>query len=293
MGNRRRRLHARGERIAWQKNRAGVRRPRYADRKGNFARRGSHRDPLDERETVRRARFEILGQPGCSERPVRCAGNCDGERARRASGQPDRGVRASSSGDRASGADRRGNSSMQAVDADRLDARETECQACTRPTAARATTRESVNTTNSSRAQTCEESVACKLEARATVHRERGRDGPISWGTARWASSRRQTHRVGNQAVGACDTNSCAWRNHVMRASWDADRRSGNRTASVSKTKSSFGQPKGDKVVRTKSPCRYSSTRDDVRRDARGDSGNWIDAGSGSKARRVGNCAHE
>jgi hypothetical protein len=71
---------------------------------------------------------------------------------------------------------------------------------------------------------TGEESVACKLEARATVQRERGRDGPISWGTARMGSSRRQTHRVGNQAVGACDTNSCAWRNHVMRASWDADR---------------------------------------------------------------------
>ena len=78
-----------------------------------------------------------------------------------------------------------------------------------------------MNTTHSSTAQTAEESVERKLEARATASRERGRDGPSPRGTASSASSRKQTHRVGNQAVRACDTNSFAWRNHAGRASWD------------------------------------------------------------------------
>jgi hypothetical protein len=56
---------------------------------------------------------------------------------------------------------------------------------------------------------TGEESVERKLEARATANRERGRDEAASRGTARTPSSRKQTHRVGNQAVRACDTNSC------------------------------------------------------------------------------------
>jgi len=105
--------------------------------------------------------------------------------------------------------------------------------------------------------QAAGESVERKLEARATAQRERGRDEPISWGTADSASSRKQTHRVGNQAVRACDTNSFAWRKPCGESVVGRVGRSGNRAARSSETKSLFGKPEGGSVVRTESPCRY------------------------------------
>jgi hypothetical protein len=100
---------------------------------------------------------------------------------------------------------------MQAVDADRLDARETECQACTRPTLARATARESVNTTNSSPAQPakrawransrhgqpCSESVDATDRSRGAPREwARREDKLIAWATRRWERAT-QTHARG------------------------------------------------------------------------------------------------
>lgn len=60
-----------------------------------------------------------------------------------------------------------------------------------------------------------------KRRARATETGERGRDGPELWGTAGKATSRKQTHGVGNQAMSALRNKLTAWRNQAERASWE------------------------------------------------------------------------
>jgi hypothetical protein len=267
----------------------------------------SHRDPLVAQATARRARFEDLGQPRkASKRPVRSAGNCgvnandarsgkpersdvgaagqpevprdgaaeqsEASKLRKIRPKPDRSVRAPVSGDRALEADRGGNSAMQAVVAFRLELG----QPSTRR-AHDALSRWATSTTERGHDKlfvgaTGEESVERKLEARATANRERGRDEAASRGTARTPSSRKQTHRVGNQAVRACDTNSCGAAQPRDESVVRWDRRSGNRWAGSSRTKSQIGgnrkeatggrQRRADRVT-----VQVSSTRDAVRRD--------------------------
>jgi len=60
-----------------------------------------------------------------------------------------------------------------------------------------------------------------KGSVRATERGKRGRDGPVLWGTAGEATSRKQSHGVGNQAVGALRNKLTAWRNQAVRASWE------------------------------------------------------------------------
>jgi hypothetical protein len=60
-----------------------------------------------------------------------------------------------------------------------------------------------------------------KGSMRETVCGKRGRDGPVLWGTAGKATSRKQNHGVGNQAVSALRNKLTAWRNQAVRASWE------------------------------------------------------------------------
>jgi hypothetical protein len=131
------------------------RRPRYADRSGNPAKRASHRDPLVTQATARTSALRAPGKPGRCEVGPFVSQETAAMNARDAnSGQPDRGARAPSSGDRDSGTDRGGNSAMQGVDADRLDARVTECLGVhTTHSGAGRPVLGSVDTTHSSTAQ--------------------------------------------------------------------------------------------------------------------------------------------
>lgn len=78
-----------------------------------------------------------------------------------------------------------------------------------------------MNTTNSSNGKRLMRAWSNKRSVRATVRGERGRDGPVLWGTAGEATSRKQTHGVGNQAVSALRNKLSAWRNQAERASWE------------------------------------------------------------------------
>jgi len=89
---------------------------------------------------------------------------------------------------------------------------------------------------------------------RATVRGERGRDGPDLWGAAGKATSRKQTHGVGNHAVGALQNKLTAWRNQAVRASWEegVDRETERQTRRDKLTKRATVS---EKVVKTKSSC--------------------------------------
>jgi hypothetical protein len=58
-------------------------------------------------------------------------------------------------------------------------------------------------------------------QVRATVPGKRGRDGLKLRGTAGGATSRKQTHGVGNQAMSESQNKLTAWRNQAVRASWE------------------------------------------------------------------------
>lgn len=114
------------------------------------------------------------------------------------------------------------------------------------PTRARATGPRGVHTTNSSPGQPGDESVdTTNSPTVASGRRERKATNAaygqpcassvdataLSCGAPQERSpSRKQTHRVGNQAVRASQSELIAWRNRAMRASW-GERSSGNRAA--------------------------------------------------------------
>lgn len=176
------------------------------------------------------------------------------------------------------------------------------------PARARATERWGVRTTNSPSGQpggedvdTTNSTVVAKRPARArsdkrslraTVGSERGRDGSILWGTAGASTSRRQTHRVGNQAVRASRGKLDAWRNQAERASWDGRGGSRNRSPVLVETDSVRGQLWIESVVRMDSSWCIDTMRTSARCVRRIGQPSRRTIGRGSLG-RVGNHAGE
>jgi hypothetical protein len=94
--------------------------------------------------------------------------------------------------------------------------------------------------------------------------------------------SRRQTHRVGNQAVRASRGKLDAWRNQAERASWDGRGGSSNRSPVLVETDLVRGQLWIESVVRTKFIVVYRHD-EGRRRDTCGGSGNRDAGRSGGK----------
>jgi hypothetical protein len=71
-------------------------------------------------------------------------------------------------------------------------------------------------------------------QVRATVLGKRGRDELVLRGTAGRATSRKQTHGVGNQAMGESQSKLTAWRNHRGESVVGGGCRAGNRATNSS-----------------------------------------------------------